>query len=140
MTQTDVRIQHDRPDILVIDKRRHEAVIIEIGITSQNLLKQVETQKLHEYDLLAGGVSLLYGCTTKIIPYVLSWDRILTKVTSNNWGFLVIYVGILLQKNSRGHFALCYKVTGTERIESAVLIFWELRAKELKGLRHLALK
>ena len=54
ITQTNVRIQHDRPDILVIDKRRREAVIIEIGITSQDLLKQVETEKLHKYDLLAG--------------------------------------------------------------------------------------
>ena len=44
MTQTNVRIQYDRPDILVIDKRRHETVIIEIGITSQDLLKQVETE------------------------------------------------------------------------------------------------
>lgn len=76
--KTDVKIQHDRPDILVIDKRRREAVIIEIGITSQDLLKQVETEKLHKYDLLAGEIGLLHGCTTKIIPYVLSWDGIVT--------------------------------------------------------------
>ena len=68
----------DRPDILVIDKRRRKAVIIEIGITSQDLLKQVETEKLHKYDLLAGEIGLLHGCTTKIIPYVLSWDGIVT--------------------------------------------------------------
>ena len=43
VAQTNIRIQHDRPDILVIDKRRREADIIEIGITSQDLLKQVET-------------------------------------------------------------------------------------------------
>ena len=78
ITQTNVRIQHDRPDILAIDKRKHEAVIIEIGITSQNLLKQVETEKLHKYDLLAGDVSLFYRWTTKIIPYELSWDGIVT--------------------------------------------------------------
>ena len=59
-------------------------------------------EKLHKYDLLAGGVSLLHGCTSKIIPYVLSWDGIVTKDTSNNWGFLIIYVGILLQEFSKG--------------------------------------
>ena len=42
MTQTDMKIQHDRSDILVIiDKRRRETVIIEIGITSQDLFNQV---------------------------------------------------------------------------------------------------
>ena len=36
------------------------------------LPNQVETEKLHKYDLLAGGVNLLHGCITSIIPYVLN--------------------------------------------------------------------
>ena len=59
-------------NILVIDKKRKEAIIIEIGITSQDCLKTVETEKLHKYDSLAGEISMLHRCSARIVPYVVT--------------------------------------------------------------------
>ena len=48
-----MKVKHDRPDIVIHDKKRKEIILIEIGITSQDRLITVETEKQHKYDLLA---------------------------------------------------------------------------------------
>ena len=53
-------------------------MIIEIGITSQDLLNIVENQKMRNYDLLANELSLIYKCKVKIIPYVMTWVGIVS--------------------------------------------------------------
>ena len=80
--KTDVRLSHDRPDILVIDKQRGEAIIVEVGITNQDQLQTVETEKLHKYDMLAGEIGALHKCSVTIIPYVMTWDGVVTKYHS----------------------------------------------------------
>ena len=77
--KTDIKVAHDRPDIFVLDKRNKLATLIEVGITSQDQLKTVETEKCHKYDLLAGEVTQMYQCRAKIIPYVMTWDGVVTK-------------------------------------------------------------
>ena len=77
--KTDVKIQHNRPDIIVHDKKRKEIILVEIGITSQDRLQQVETEKQHKYDLLAKEMGIMYKSKTRIIPYVLTWEGIVTK-------------------------------------------------------------
>jgi hypothetical protein len=77
--KTDIRIKYNKPDIVVIDKRAKEILIVEIGVTSIDNLQQVESEKLRKYDLLANELGLIHGCKTKIIPYVLTWDGIVTK-------------------------------------------------------------
>jgi hypothetical protein len=77
--QTDIKIQFNKPDIIVHDKVKNEIVIIEIGITSADNLKTVEMEKTRKYELLAKELGLIYKCTTKIIPYVLTWDGLATK-------------------------------------------------------------
>jgi hypothetical protein len=64
---------------VVIDKRAKEILIVEIGVTSIDNLQQVESEKLRKYDLLANELGLIHGCKIKIIPYVLTWDGIVTK-------------------------------------------------------------
>ena len=54
-------------------------MIIEIGITSQDRLRTVKTEKLHKYDMLGGELSMIHKCRTRIIPYVMTWDGIVTK-------------------------------------------------------------
>ena len=76
---TDVKIQFNKPDILVHDKIQNEIIIIEIGITSIDNLKTVEMEKTRKYDLLAKELGLIYKCTTRIIPYVFTWDGLVTK-------------------------------------------------------------
>ena len=63
----------------MLDKKRREITLIEVGITGQDLLKTVETEKAHKYDLLAGELGMLHKCSVKIVPYVMTWDGIVTK-------------------------------------------------------------
>jgi hypothetical protein len=73
-------VQANKPDIVVIDKKRKEITLIEVGITSQNQLKTVETEKKRKYDLLANNMGQTHKMKTKIIPWVMTWDGIVTKL------------------------------------------------------------
>ena len=53
-------------------KKRREIWLIEIVITNQDLLNNVENEKMRKYDLLANKLGLIYKCKTKIIPYVMT--------------------------------------------------------------------
>ncbi|TBU11486.1 hypothetical protein CWI38_1182p0010, partial [Hamiltosporidium tvaerminnensis] len=61
------------------DKKKNKITLIEVGITSQDSLQIVETEKLRKYDLLANELGLIYRCSVEIIPYVMTWDGIVTK-------------------------------------------------------------
>ncbi|TBU12346.1 hypothetical protein CWI38_0795p0040, partial [Hamiltosporidium tvaerminnensis] len=61
------------------DKKKNKITLIEVGITSQDSLQIVETEKLRKYDLLANELGLIYKCSVEIIPYVMTWDGIVTK-------------------------------------------------------------
>ena len=43
--RTSIKIDANRPDMLVHDKKRQEITLIEVGITSQDRLMTVETEK-----------------------------------------------------------------------------------------------
>ncbi|TBU09764.1 hypothetical protein CWI36_0001p0010, partial [Hamiltosporidium magnivora] len=59
--------------------KKNKITHIEVGITSQDSLQIVETEKLRKYDLLTNELSLIYKCSVEIIPYVMIWDGIVTK-------------------------------------------------------------
>ena len=77
--KTDIKIQHNRPDLFIHDKKRQEITLIEVGITNLDLLTQVENEKLRKYDLIANEIALTYKCKVKIIPYVMTWDGCVTR-------------------------------------------------------------
>ncbi|TBU11584.1 hypothetical protein CWI38_1129p0030, partial [Hamiltosporidium tvaerminnensis] len=77
--KTDVKIRNNRPDIFILDKKKNKITLIEVGITSQDSLQIVETENLRKYDLLANELGLIYRCSVEIIPYVMTWDGIVTK-------------------------------------------------------------
>ncbi|TBU08779.1 hypothetical protein CWI39_0142p0010 [Hamiltosporidium magnivora] len=64
--KTDVNIRNNRPDIFILDKKKNKITLIEVGITSQDSLQIVETEKLSK-------------CSVEIIPYVMTCDGIVTK-------------------------------------------------------------
>ncbi|TBT99510.1 hypothetical protein CWI36_1951p0020, partial [Hamiltosporidium magnivora] len=66
-------------EIFILDKKKNKITHIKVGITSQNSLQIVETEKLRKYDLLANEFGLIYKCGVEIIPYVMTWDGIVTK-------------------------------------------------------------
>ncbi|KAF7682786.1 hypothetical protein TCON_1999 [Astathelohania contejeani] len=77
--RTDVLVKHNRPDIFIYDKRENMVILVEIGITSQDNLQQVEVEKKRKYDFLVNELGILYKAKTKIIPYVLTWEGVVTK-------------------------------------------------------------
>ncbi|TBU07420.1 hypothetical protein CWI36_0277p0020, partial [Hamiltosporidium magnivora] len=77
--KTDVNIRNNRPDIFILDKKKNKITLIKVGITSLDSLQIVETEKLRKYDLLAHELGLIYKCSVEIIPYVMTWDGIVTK-------------------------------------------------------------
>lgn len=76
--KTDVRLAHNRPDIFVYDKAARLITLIEVGITSQQNLVTVETEKARKYDLLADELACLYKCRVRIIPFVMTWEGVVT--------------------------------------------------------------
>ena len=48
-----IKISNNRPDIFIFDKMKNEIILIEVNITSQNNLQQVELEKTKKYDILA---------------------------------------------------------------------------------------
>lgn len=76
---TDTQIRCNKPDMVIFDKVLNLITIVEVGITSQDCLQTVEVEKLRKYDLLANELGLIHKCKTRIIPYVLTWDGIVTK-------------------------------------------------------------
>ncbi|KAK1349051.1 hypothetical protein LUQ84_001732 [Hamiltosporidium tvaerminnensis] len=74
-----LQIRNNRPDIFILDKKKNKITLIEVGITSQDSLQIVETEKLRKYDLLANELGLINKCSVEIIPYVMTWEGIVTK-------------------------------------------------------------
>ena len=46
---------------------------------------ELEATKARKYDLLAGEISSMYKCQTKIMPYVMTWDGVVTKRHRIDW-------------------------------------------------------
>ncbi|KAL6120290.1 hypothetical protein NUSPORA_02998 [Nucleospora cyclopteri] len=44
--KTNVKIQCNKPDLFIYDKRRSKITLIEVGITSQDNLQTVETENI----------------------------------------------------------------------------------------------
>ncbi|TBT98941.1 hypothetical protein CWI39_2208p0010, partial [Hamiltosporidium magnivora] len=49
------------------DKKKNKITHIEVGITSQDSLQIVETEKIRKYDLLANELRLIYKCSDGIV-------------------------------------------------------------------------
>ena len=64
---------------MIHDKKKKRITIIEVGVTSQDQLQTVESEKKRKYDILANEMGAMHKCKTKIIPFVLTWDGIVTK-------------------------------------------------------------
>ncbi|KAL6120851.1 hypothetical protein NUSPORA_02344 [Nucleospora cyclopteri] len=73
--KTNVKIQCNKPDLFIYDKRRSKSI-------RQNYLQTVETEKLNNYNTLSNKIFLIYTCKVKIIPVVLIWDCVVTKYHS----------------------------------------------------------
>ncbi|XP_029657237.1 uncharacterized protein LOC115231320 [Octopus sinensis] len=85
---TDTAVANNKPDIFVHDKVRNTITLIEVGITSQNCLKQVEVEKFHKYHLLANELEAIHHAKVKVIPVPgmeLSQDFSRVILMSSSW-------------------------------------------------------
>jgi len=82
--KTDIKIGPNRPDIMIRDKKRNEIILIEVGITNQDILNNVESEKNRKYDVLANELAQMYKCKVKIVPYVMTWEGVVTNYHRKN--------------------------------------------------------
>ncbi|KAI5169959.1 hypothetical protein PAEPH01_1127 [Pancytospora epiphaga] len=93
--------------------------LIEVGITSQDRLVTVETEKMHKYDVLANKLGQEYGCRTRIIPYVMTWDGVVTKYYrrhSKDIGITESYIRTIVLKKTLESISFEYR-RGAERLD-----------------------
>lgn len=76
---TELRLDHNKPDIMVHDKRARKIWLIEVGITHKNILSTTETTKARKYESLANELKCLNpGTEVVCVPVVLTWDGLVT--------------------------------------------------------------
>src|SRR5690606_1814057 len=77
---TELRIEHNKPDLMIHDLRTKEIILIEVGITNKNILPTTELTKSRKYELLANELKCIHpGTTVTTIPVVMTWDGLVTR-------------------------------------------------------------
>lgn len=77
---TELRIDHNKPDLMVHDLRAKEILLVEVGITNKNIISTTELTKARKYELLANELKCIYpGTKVTIVPVVMTWDGLVTK-------------------------------------------------------------
>ena len=71
----DIRAGPDK----AMDKEAQLITPVEVGIACQENLVLVEKEKARKYDLLADELALIYKCRARVIPYVMTWEGIVSK-------------------------------------------------------------
>ncbi|XP_029656213.1 uncharacterized protein LOC115230138 [Octopus sinensis] len=113
---TDTHVHNNKPDIFVWDKIKNTITLIEIGITSQQILKKVEVEKSHKYDLLASELALIHKAKVNIVPIVLTWDAIVSKYYKQYQNGLKIeypvraYIQTIIMKKTLESMCIDYKM------------------------------
>ena len=78
--ETELRVDHNKPDIMVHDLKAKEIMLIEVGITNKNILTTTEVTKSRKYEMLANELKSIYpGTGVIIVPVVMTWDGLVTK-------------------------------------------------------------
>ncbi|TBU20696.1 hypothetical protein CWI38_0032p0010, partial [Hamiltosporidium tvaerminnensis] len=75
-------LDNEYAEIRVDTRIKTDITLIEVGITSQESLQIVETEKLRKYNLLANELGLIYKFNVEIIPYGMTWDCITVETIS----------------------------------------------------------
>ena len=88
--QTPKRLEHNRPDVIVIDKRRKHWTIIDFSVPSDRNVLKKEEEKVAHYTPLSYEVRKMYKVSTKIIPLVIGSLGVVTKNLERNLKYLEI--------------------------------------------------
>lgn len=116
--RTDIYVKHNKPDIVVIDKVYNQILIVEIGITSQENIKTVETEKTRKYELLSKEMGQIYQSSVVIVPYVFTWEGLVTRYHERYKKTLKVenhteaYIQSLILKKTFESVSIDYRRTG----------------------------
>lgn len=69
--RTDKVIEARRPDIVVVDKRKNETVIIDVAVPGDFRVKESEMNKITKYQDLAMEINKMWKTKAKVIPIVM---------------------------------------------------------------------
>ncbi|KAK1937610.1 hypothetical protein X943_003315 [Babesia divergens] len=78
----DKAVACNKPDIVVADYSKNVITFVEVGITCQDNLGQVERDKEAKYKALTeqmGNHRMNALTTIEVVPYVMTWDGLVTK-------------------------------------------------------------
>ncbi|XP_029654777.1 uncharacterized protein LOC115228304 [Octopus sinensis] len=103
---TESKIQYNKPDIFLYDKKLNHIWLIEIGVTCVDNLKAVEVEKLHKYDILASELEIIYKAKVKILPIVITskYFKIFMDLIGIKDSVLAYIQTIALKKTFEGMF------------------------------------
>jgi hypothetical protein len=81
---TDLRLPHNRPDIVVIDKLKKKNYIIEIGVPNDFRISAYEIEKRTKYAQLTNELRRLTGNATEVVPIIIgSTGAVKTSISQN---------------------------------------------------------
>ena len=70
--QTDHKLDHNKPDILILDKRKRECHIIDVACPFDTRVKEKEREKIEKYQDLKREIGRLWECRkVTVIPVVI---------------------------------------------------------------------
>ena len=79
--ETTVKLDHNRPDIIVMDRQDNECIIVEFSVPWDKNVLLKEEEKVSKYIPLAKEIRKVHKVSTKIIPIVLgSLGTVTTKL------------------------------------------------------------
>ena len=108
---TDRTVEHNRPDILIIEKRSRRARIVDIGVPLSHNLRKVETEKIRKYQHLAIAVKRLWKLeSVTILPLIISAEGILTGKLKENITALGLFCNIICTMQKATILQTCHLV------------------------------
>ncbi|KAK1933286.1 hypothetical protein X943_003014 [Babesia divergens] len=83
---TEKTVTHYRPDIILAEEKKNRITVVEVGVTSQENLEQVEVEKKHKYEALKKQMEhhkWNKNTEIRLIPYVMTCDGLVTRYHRN---------------------------------------------------------
>ena len=68
--QTDIRLKHNQPDIVLVDHRTRTCLIIDIAVPRDENIREKEQEKVDKYEPLRIELERLWNVDTKVVPVV----------------------------------------------------------------------
>ena len=68
--QTDKLVMANQPDIVVVDKHRKRAAVIDVAIPSDSNIRKKEHEKLEKYQGLKEQLEKMWGMKVTVVPVV----------------------------------------------------------------------